>query len=246
MKKSLILCLVTCLISLSAFSQRYREGNLYGLTVNVGSGQFASALSWSHYHPIGKNKRFKVGYGLRLTNYFASDPDYVTAPAKYTSGKQSIVALFTENINANLDTVNFTKAQVNFLNAGVYLAYTLPVLHDRLELGVNIDAIGLSFGGKQGGTFTSGNRNAAVQAKPTAFNLLLVSDSDLGSLNSEWYVRYWLTKKWAIKAGYEFLFTEYKTDTKVQQLPNSSDTNDRFRNKAKMFMLGIQFAPFRQ
>ena len=40
----------------------------------------------------------------------------------------------------------------------------------------------------------------------------------------------------AIKVAYQHLFIEYTSDVAVQQQPES---NDRFRNKANMFSLGI-------
>lgn len=231
------------LVCNSCFSQQtYKENNQFGLSVNAGAGSYATALSWTHYHSIGKTKRFKIGYGLRLTNFLGTDLDYSTAPAKYTSGKSSIGALFSQNIVANIDTVRFPKSQTYFLNTGIYLTYLLPYLNNRLELGVNIDAIGFTFGPRQNAVY----KNKAVAAKPSSFNLLLISDSDLGSLNSEWYVNFWVTPKFGVKAGYEFLFSEYTTDSKIQQLPNLNATNDRFRFKSAMIMLGISFAPFRK
>jgi hypothetical protein len=213
-----------------------------GFTVNVGASSFANAFSWSHYHAIGKSRRINIGYGLRLTNFFGSDLNYITAPAKYTSGKSSIGALFSENILANLDTIAFAKAQVNFLNIGIYLKYILPFAKDRFELGVNIDALGLSLGSRQGGVYGS----TAIAAKPSVLNLLLISDSDKGSLNSEWYIGYAVNEKLTVKAGYEFLFTEYTTDSKIQALPNSTDRNDRFRLKSAMIMLGLHYALFKK
>ncbi|MBC8109708.1 MAG: hypothetical protein H7Y04_01470 [Verrucomicrobia bacterium] len=229
-------------VSLNVFSQQ--SNHLFEATVNVGNKQFASALSWNQQYGIGKSKRFKVGYGLRLSNYFGADQNYITAPAKYTSGKSSLAALFTENIEVNLDTLFVPRPQLNFLNAAVYLTYSF--FDERLDVGMNIDVIGFSVGSKRKGTFVSDGRTGIADAKPTTFNLLLISDSDLGSLNSEWYLRFWFQKKWAVKAGYQFLFTEYTTDTKIQQLPNSNDTNDRFRNKSAMLMLGVTYAPFRK
>lgn len=227
-----------------SFAQKatYKEGNLFGLSVNVGASSFASALVWTHLYGIGNNKRFKIGYGLRLTNFFGSDLDFATAPAKYTSGKSSIAALFAENIIANIDTISLQKVQTNFLNAGIYMAYTLPWWKNRIELGVNIDAVGFTLGSKQNVLY----KNNTSSARPTAFNLLLISDSDIGSLNSEWYVSYWVTKHLSVKAGYQFLFTEYTTDTKIQQLPNSSEKNDRFRLKSPMLLFGIIYAPFKK
>ena len=142
----------------------------------------------------------------------------------------------------NLDTVSFASSQVNFLNTGIYLAYTLPFLRDKIDFGINIDALGFSFGEKQQGVYKNNN----VSANPTRFNVLLISDSDLGSLNSEWYLRYKVSNKWALKAGYEFLFTEYTTDSKIQRIANSADTNDRFRLKSPMIMIGIQFYPYKK
>lgn len=235
-------------VALLGKAQSYREGHLFGATLNIGSGELATALSWSHYHGFGEQKRFKVGYGLRLSNYFGANQEYITAPAKYTSGKESFAALFAENILANFDTLSFKSAQVNALNVGIYLSYTPQILKDKLDIGINIDAIGFSFGSKQEGVFRGeGAFNAKnVGAKVSPFNLLLVSDSDLGSLNSEWYLRYWLNEQWAIKLGYEFLFTEFTTDDKVQPIPNTNELNDRFRKKSSMLMLGVQFAPFRK
>ncbi len=226
------------------FAQKkaYKEKNLFGLSLNAGPGSFATALSWTHNNAVGKKQRFNIGYGLRFTNFIGSDLDYITAPAKYTSGKSSVAALFSENIPANIDTVSFAKSQTYFLNAGIYLSYLFPYFNNRLELGVNIDAIGFTFGPRQNGVY----KNNTVTAKPTSLNLLLISDSDQGSLNSEWYASYWVTPKLAVKVGYEFLFSEYTTDTKIQLLPNLNEANDRFRFKSSMIMLGVSYAPFRK
>jgi len=76
--------------------------------------------------------------------------------------------------------------------------------------------------------------------KPTTLNLLLTSDNDIGTLNSEFFARYWIKPAWAIKAGYTFLFTEFTTNREL------TFNNDRFRNKAGMFMVGITYAPFKK
>jgi hypothetical protein len=75
-------------------------------------------------------------------------------------------------------------------------------------------------------------------AKPTSLNLLLVSDNDKGSLNSELFARYLIGEKWGIKGGVQFLFSEYTTDTELQQFP---EPNDRFRNKSLMFSAGVSY-----
>ena len=239
---TLILVFLLFATSLFAQSTSFDDGNNYRLSVNVGASSFSSAFAWSHTYPIGKKNRFKLGYGIRMSNFFGADLDFRTSPAKYTSGKSSIAALFANDIPVNIDTVRISSAQVNSINLGIYLNYLLPTFKNKLELGVNIDAIGFSLGNEQSGIYNGQN----VSAKPTGFNLLLISDSDLGSLNSEWYVSYWVSKKVAVQFGYTFIFSEYTTDTKIQQIPNSIDKNDRFRHKAGQIMLGLKFSPFKK
>lgn len=218
----------------------YQYNNNFDLAFAIGGSQFTVSPSWAHLHGIGKKEKFKIGYGVRFNAVFGSNQIFVTAPAKLTSGKTGPTVLFTDNILANFDTVSLVKSQVNSLNAFINLQYSFT---RKFDLGFNIDALGFSFGGKQGGTFTYNGVNTAISAKPTTANVLLTSDNDLGSLNSEFYARYWFNEKWAIKAGLTFIFSEYTTNTKVQQFP---EANDRFRNKASQAMISVSFSPFRK
>jgi hypothetical protein len=102
----------------------------------------------------------------------------------------------------------------------------------------NIDAIGFSFGKDVKGNYINGAQGSMESANPAAFNLLLISDNDKGSLNSELFARYLLNDKWAVKGGIQFLFTEFTTDSEVQQFP---EPNDRFRNKSLMFSAGVSY-----
>jgi hypothetical protein len=81
--------------------------------------------------------------------------------------------------------------------------------------------------------------NTTQTAKPTAFNLLLISDSDIGSLNSELYARYWINDRFAVRVGASFQFIEYKTDK------NLTFENDRFRHKALLPFVAITYSPFK-
>jgi hypothetical protein len=219
----------------------YKSAHNLGLSVGVSSAQFATAIDWSHLHGIGKkNQRFKIGYGIRYTGYAGSNLNYTTAPALLTSKQEGPQVLFSETFEENIDTVSLGSAQVNALNIVIHLNYSIM---PKLDIGFNIDAVGFSFGAAQTGTFTSSlqpNNNLKPKASPTPYNVLLVSDNDIGSLNSEIFLRYWLHKKWALKAGAMFLFTEYKTENKL------IFDNDRFRNKTLLVMLGVSFKPFNQ
>ncbi len=204
-----------------------------------GTSEFSTTFAYQHLWKLGKKQKFGFGAGIRLTNYFGTNKYYTTAPAKLTSGKTGPGVFFADDIPQNIDSVLFKKSQANALNLSINFDYNI---YKKISLGFNIDAIGFTFGGNQGGSYLGNSGSgAATTAKPTSFNLLLVSDNDLGSLNSEFYARYKFNKKWGAKLGFQFLFTEYTTNTKVQTTPDGQK-NDRFRNKSS----GISFGVTRQ
>lgn len=196
--------------------------------------QSTAAASFQRLWAI-KESRIKAGAGIRLTSYFAANQYYVTAPAKLTSGKTGPLVFFTENIVHNMDSFLVKTPQVNALNVMLSISY---VLSQKVCIGFNIDAMGFSFGNRTRGNYINGFNGANVEAKPTSFNVLLISDNDLGTLNSELYGKYLLNEKWSVKAGIQFLFTEYTTETKVQQLP---EPNNRFRRKSLLAAIGISY-----
>lgn len=212
------------------------------LALAGGSG-FSPALSYTKMFGIGKSNRFKLGYGVRFTSYFSnSTTDLRTAPAKLTSGSASFAALFAEDIAANIDTFRLKSVQTNALNISINLQYALS---QKLEVGFNIDALGVTFGGKQTGDIVSvknkrkfADGSTQSTASPTGLNLLLVSDSDIGGLNSELYGRYWVSDKIGIRAGVSFLFVEYMTDKNVKV---NTDENNRWRYKSLMPMVAVSY-----
>jgi hypothetical protein len=205
-------------------------------TVAFGSKQFSTALAYQHLWKVGKKQRAQIGLGARFTSNFGNNVFYRTAPAALTSGKTGPAAMFANDITQNIDSVSFKKTQVNALNLSINLAYTV---YKKITLGFNIDAVGFSFGGKQNGIYYANNGvGNATTAKPSGFNVLLISDNDKGSLNSEFYTRYKFNNNWGVKLGFQFLFTEYTTATEVQTTPDGQK-NDRFRNKASGISFGI-------
>ncbi len=217
----------------------YRYNHNFDLALSGGNNQYSQALSWVKFHALTKKKRFKVGYGIRFTAQEGKNLYYVTAPAIITSKQTGPQVLFSEIYYENVDSLFITSAQNNCLNLTINLQYTFK---NKFDLGFNIDAAGFSFGNKVTGQYFE-HQSAGVsefqQARPTSMNLLLVSDNDIGSLNSELYFRYWFKPKWAIRAGATFLFTEYTTDSKLRL------ENDRWRNKSFMGMIGVTFSPYR-
>lgn len=211
------------------------QGQL-GFTLSLGKS-FMPSVSWAKLHGLGAKKKFQLGYGARLTWAMGINQEYITAPAKLTSGKTGPGVLFiSELLEANLDTVLMGKTRIASLNASIHLQYNFS---EKLALGFNIDAIGLSLGGKQHGVFNPGNGNNTqnIEAKPTGFNALLISDNDLGTLNSELYVQYKATPQLSVKLGMSFVFLEYTTTQKLAL------DNDRFRSKVPALGLGLVYYP---
>lgn len=243
MRSVLSASIIVLLTAGSALSQsHFKENNFYDATFAIGKQQGALAFSWSHVSRLGKKqKKLGVGYGLRLTSYFGKDQAYITAPARLTSRQTGPQVIFSKTYNESLDTIMFSKSQINSLNLALYFDYKIA---PKLEIGFNIDAIGVSFGKRQTGRLISTLRPESLpeeqSAKPTSLNVLLVSDNDIGSLNSEFLLRYWVNRNIAVKAGFCFLFAEYQTDQKL------IFDNDRFRNKVSMALIGISYNPFKK
>ncbi len=207
------------------------------LNADLGAGSYRGSLSVSYVHNwrFGSHQQFGVGLGGRLTSFVGANLYYITAPAKLTSESTSPLVFFKENIVKNIDSLLVKSPQINALNLMINLDYRLS---KKLTVGFNIDAIGFSFGGSRRANYINGFTGKNTSGSPTPFNVLLISDNDRGMLNSELYFKYFLSDRWAVKTSLQFLFTEYTTVTKVQQLP---EENDRFRNKSLMFSLGVSY-----
>lgn len=213
--------------------------NFAELTTGIGSSQVTGSLAYVYNWKVGKRKKFELGLGARFTSYFGSNLYFTTAPAKLTSGKTDPTVLFAKDINQNIDSVLFPKAQINSLNLTLNFGYNFS---KKFSAGLTIDAIGFSFGKKQSGIYYGNNfaTGVPVTAKPTAFNLLLISDNDKGSLNSELFARYRWNDSWGVKLGLQFFFAEYTTNTEVQTTPGG-DKNDRFRKKMTGVGIGVTY-----
>ncbi len=239
----IVLLMGLTITSISAFSQTINEqtlskqaNNYVDISTGFGKGQILTAGSIVHYWGIGKKQKLQLGVGARITNSFGTDQYFTTANAQLTSGKTGPGVLFADDIQANIDSFFIGKPQINALNISFNSEYFVS---KKWSLGFNIDLIGFSFGASKIGTYINNGKTSLVGAKPTSFNLLLISDNDKGSLNSEIFARYKLNSKWSLRGGAAFLFNEYTTNTAVQQLNGIS--NDRFRNKTLNAMIGISY-----
>lgn len=220
--KKLLLFISTFVFSFSLYAQ---QNNNYaelggGIGSSVGSINVALHKNWT----LGKKDKFVVGTGIRFTSFFGTDVNFTTAPADLTGD------------NKNIDTLFAPSPSMSSINALINLGYRL---NNKLEVGFNIDVIGISFGTKGTPTFISNGKKTATAANPTSPNILLVGDNDKGSLNSHLYVKYEISRNVGIKLAYQFLFNELTTETKIQTFPS---TNDRFRQKSAMVFAGISYS----
>jgi hypothetical protein len=223
----------------------YKHFSHVELSISGASGEFSGALSWAHVNTLTKRiPRLKVGYGIRFTTFVAANKFFVTAPAKYTSPVQNIFTIFSETIEQNIDTITTPTANTNSLNAAIYLEYAIA---KRFDVGFNIDVVGFSFGPEKTFNVLSSsydpNQSPVQTGSPTRLNLLLSSDNDIGSLNSEFFVRYWLKDNIALRLGFTFLFSEYRTSENLS-FDNGRIINDRYRYKAGMPLIGLTYKPY--
>ena len=232
----ILLVVSIVLLSGSLHAQQTKQSIDY-LNIDLGVGSYRGTFSASILRDwrFGAKQRFGVGLGVRFTSFVGANLHYITAPAKLTSGSVGPLIIFKENLTKNIDSLLIKSPQVNCFNLMINLDYKIS---SKLVAGFNIDAIGFSFGGNRRANYMNGAAGKNTTAGPTPFNILLISDNDRGTLNSELYVRYFLNEKWALKTSMQFIFTEYTTTTKVQQLP---EENDRFRNKSLMLSLGASY-----
>jgi hypothetical protein len=182
------------------------------------------------------NKRFKIGYGVRLNHNFGGKGQFLTAPAILTTGKTGPIVFFDgTKLEKNIDTLQTTAFSVTSINIPLYLEYAIT---NKIDLGFNIDLIGVSIGSSTS-NYNSVHATAAnkgtVNAKASTLNALLIGDNDLGSLNSEIVARYHLNDKLAFSAGLCFAFAEFTTTRKLYL------DNDRFRQKQLMPMIGVNY-----
>jgi hypothetical protein len=239
--KKIFMLLLAASVAPAAFAQKkplnMKPSLNYGdVSFAIGSSEGAFSLSYWRNWKVTKNGKLQLGLGARLSNYFGSNQYYRTAPAKLTSGKSSFGALFAEDIPGNIDSFKVVGGHnMSSVNIAFNARY---IITPRFYAGFNIDLTGFTLGGKKEGNYINGSITQTVKAKPTGFNILLISDSDRGSLNSELYAAYRLTPRIAIKGAFQFIFTEYTTDTKVQVV--NGIENDRFRRKSGMASLGVQ------
>jgi len=242
--------LASITVILQGFGQTSTEtkpsGYLVTANASVGKNEQTLAFSGLYNWRVAFKNRFKVGLGVRSSHYFGQNQYFETAPAKFTTNQEGPQVLFVETFPGNIDSVKTASTNLLALNAYVNLEFAVT---DKWDLGFNIDLAGVTVGGQHDGTFvssyntpgTSQYQDVQTKLRPTNVNLLLISDNDFGSLNSEAYVRYHVRDNWGVQAGLSFFFAELTSDTKYKV----NFDNDRWRHKGLLGMVGVTWHPTR-
>jgi len=235
----LIMGMICCFGGVKAQENFARVNQFVDLTATVGNSQGTVAAAYVRNWKFGKHKRLEAGLGLRWTSYFGTQTDFTTAPARLARTNTTPFLIFFAGQRTDYhDTLNVQRPFTNSLNISINLGYNF---NSRWNAGFNIDLIGFTFGRTSSAILQSyGTTKTEPTAKPAAFNVLLTGDHDYGSLNSEFFLKYKLKKRWGIKAVYQFFFIEYKTENITQVAPDGTMV-DRFRNKANNFGLGVSY-----
>ena len=241
MKKSLALSILL-LAGMTVWGQTKdsRINQFADFSVTFGQSQQSFALSYVYNWQVGKKKKWEFGVGARNTLFTGVKNEYITAgPARLTrSFTFPFIIVAAGQREENFDTLEVQRPLVNLFNITANIGYNIS---PKWYAGFNIDVIGFSFGRKSSAALQSNGINyTEPAAKPSTFNLLLTGDHDKGSLNSEFFVRYRLNKRWSIKAVYQFLFEEYQT-SKFKQVAGDGTVINRFRNKANNFGAGVSY-----
>jgi hypothetical protein len=195
------------------------------LAVGVGSSKVTGVISWNHFRGFGNSRRLKVGLGLRLASFFGGqDLPYSTADAE----------LIGQN---KINTLKVSDARTDSLNLEFQIKYRFL---RKVEAGFDIDLIGVGFGPARTGEYVSGSPtfSGPQRAEVSSFDLLKGGRPDRGQLDSEFFLAYWWSERWAIRAGYSHFRSEYTT------LRPLDFANDRYRHERNLGLVAVTFRPW--
>jgi hypothetical protein len=165
------------------------------------------------------DRRLNVGLGPRLSSYFDG------AGVAHPNGDADLLAAGARNTLTVSEPRNYAFNLMFGISARI---------HRGLEVGLNIDLLGVGFGPEVTGTYAGADPSfrGPQRASPTRFNLLLLGRHDHGQLDSEFFLAYWFGS-WGVRTGLSHMSTEYTTSRKLDA------GNDRFRASAtRLFLAG--------
>lgn len=230
--------IISLLASASVSAQYAYQTTEFTFATSAQQKAIAPSLAYTKMFALGRYQAFRIGYGLRLTALMASNTNYTTAPASLRGGKASVLSYFSPTLNSQIDTLLMPSAQTYAINASLNFLYAVS---RKMEIGLSTDLLGITIGNRKTGniiateTDTQGKAfdNKTMRSVPTMFNVALLGASNRGSLNTEVFARYWLSKTLGLRVGMSHQVSEYTTDKAI------AFGNNRFRYEALMPFAGF-------
>ena len=255
MKK--MLAVLTAFVTSHTFAQSPVSARLqsgYDLGMAYAKDNYNPSVAYYQLINIGNRKLFAVGWTVRVGAFYGDNLNYYTAPARLTREKTGFAALGAPLVIRNIDTVRYDYVTMTSANVGVRAQVNLG----RLTIGASADLLGLTLGKKRIGRYKSSTGQYAIKgstgsdstvffqgaatfqsSKPSALNIRLLGDNDIGTLSTELYARYSINQRFSIKLGYQFLTTETTVDNR-----DVIADNDRFRHRTGMAYLAVTLPVF--
>ncbi len=224
----------------SLFSQIVFADSKSAFDVSVSSGQlYTAAVAYQRIYDVGLIGGLRLGWIARATHASKDNSVYETAPANIRRGKSDwLSGLTASEVSKNIDDLKVENTQATFAGIGYVLEYQAT---QSFCFGHSLDVFGFTYGPDSEATYTPNPERGSstpvtrTRAKPTSRNILLLGDNDIGSLNSDFYVSYRITKDYSIRAGLAYTFVEYKTEQKFDF------GNDRFRFKSSGLLVAVKY-----
>ncbi len=179
-----------------------------GIDIGVGSDFITPNALWSpsaSYHQelsLKNFSMFQIGWGVR-------------AYGSYNSGRTDLAP---KNSATSFDTLSFGKIS----STGISFMVGASVKLWKVEIGVNTDLVGIAFGTRRRGLYSTIYQDGAgaefnnkyVYSAPSVLNALpLVFDNQNGQ--SEIYARIWIIRQIGIKLGFKYGRNVYSAEEKL-------------------------------
>jgi hypothetical protein len=194
-------------------AQRTESRTAWDFTLATSGTVSSASASWVGFTAPVVADRIRFGLGLRAT---AVGGDLALTPRGATRVPVGVI-----------DTLYLSSAALMVNVSG----HAEARLTDRLAAGLNIDLVGFGAGGDRDARYHAGAGIAdqSVRAKPTGSNIFLYGSKDRGSLNSEFYARWRLNERVAVRGGLSHQLVEYEA---ARTLASNTAFFRQYRNLA--------------
>jgi hypothetical protein len=190
------------------------------LAFGAGSQRFTGALSFAHQFAVALDRRLRIGYGGRYSFFRGSDLRFRTADRGELKGNPTDHALVRD-------------PAIHALNLAAYVSVR-PLR--QIELGFNIDVLGVGFGPERL-LEPEGPGEPSVPGSPSSFNLLRGGRRDRGTLDSEFYIGWQPGRRFIVRAGLSHYVAEYKAESPF----SGGSTRLRIDSNLAFLSLGYRF-----